>query len=745
VSSGIVTDPLARLTAALADRYRLERELGQGGMATVYLAEDLKHRRKVAVKVLRPELTAILGAERFLKEIEVTARLQHPHILPLFDSGQAGALLYYVMPYVTGESLRQRLARERQLPLDEAIRLTREVAGALGYAHGLGVIHRDIKPENILLTGGHALVADFGIAKGLGPAGPQLTETGLSVGTPAYMSPEQAAADEQLDARSDLYALGCVLYEMLTGEPPHTGPSAQAILAKRLTLPPPSARTLRPNLPEAVDRALQQVLAPLPADRFATAAAFAEALTAPLVAPRRPRSVAVLPFLNLSPDPANDFFADGITEDVIAQLAKIRDLKVISRTSVMQFKKRDRSLRDIGARLDVGTLLEGSVRHAGDRVRIVAQLVDVETDQHLWAETYDRQLTDIFEIQTDVALHIAAALRAELSPEERTRIGREPTSSILAYQLCLQGRHWCIQYSEEGTRKGIEYFEQAIAADPDYALAYVGMARGYAELVTSQGGTVRPEVAIPQAKAAAEKALALDTGLGDAHAVLGLLKFACDFDWAGAEQELRFALELSPGSADIYDYYGWLCSALERYDEALALVKRAHELDPLAHRSDVASTLLRAGRYEEARQTAERSIAFDPQFPRGHSTLGWACLKLGIAARGLAELEEAVRLAPRDTLFLGQLGQGYALSGQLDRARAVLRQLEELSHQRYVSPYHFAYVYTGLGEADQAMDCLERAFAERAGGVYGIKGSFLFTTLHSHPRFQALLKKMNLA
>jgi eukaryotic-like serine/threonine-protein kinase len=742
---------LDRLGAALAGRYAIERELGRGGMATVYLADDLKHRRKVAIKVLRPELSAVLGPERFDREIQIVAGLNHPHILPLYDSG-AAPLLWFSMPYIRGESLRQRLILERQLPIDQAIGIVRQVASALDHAHARGLVHRDIKPENILLHEGEAMVSDFGIALGSGEAlkrgsgeGERLTGTGITLGTPAYMSPEQAAGERTLDPRSDVYSLACVLYELLVGEPPYTGISAQAVMAKRFIDPIPRVRRLRATVSPAVEQAITKALATSPADRFPSAGAFIEALLAPAGEQARSPSVAVLPFLNLSVDPENEFFADGITEDVIAQLSKIRSLKVISRTSVMQFKKREQSLREIGATLQVATLLEGSVRRVGDRVRIVAQLIDAEADRHLWAETYDRRLTDIFAIQTDVALQIASALEAELSPGERSRIQRKPTSDVRAYQLYLQGRHCYTRYTEENIRKGIQYYRQAIAADPDYALAHVGAAMAYAELAAGQGGgPMRPDLAYQEAQAAITKALALDGQLGEAHSVLALLKMIHDFDWAGAEEEFKLALELSPGGADIHDHYGWLCGALERWDEALALVKRAQELDPLVHRADVATTLIRAGRYPEALEAALRTVEFEPEFGRGRSTLGWAYLKNGLVDEGLTQLEKAVALVPENTLYLAQLCQAYGSTGKIEKARTVLRQLEQMSHVRYVSPYHMAYVYTGLGEADRAMDFLEQAYEERAGSVYGIKGSFLFTTLHSHPRFQALLKKMNL-
>ena len=736
------TDQRDRLTAALAGRYVIERELGSGGMATVYLAHDVKHHREVALKVLRPELAAALGPDRFLREVEIAARLNHPHILALYDSGETNGFLFYVMPYVAGESLRHRLEREKQLPIEEALAITRHVAAALGHAHAQHVIHRDVKPENILLYEGEAMVADFGIALAVSAAaGERLTQTGLAVGTPAYMSPEQAVSERALDARSDVYSLGCVLYEMLAGEPPYTGATAQVLIAKRLVDPVPAVRRLRAAVPVGVEQALTKALAKVPADRWASALAFAEALATP--AGPRPPSVAVLPFLNLSADPENEYFADGITEDVIAHLSKIRALKVISRTSVMAFKQREQSLREIGARLEVATLLEGSVRRAGDRVRIVAQLIDAESDRHLWAETYDRRLTDVFAIQTDVALQIAAALKAELSPDEKSRLHQEPTSDLQAYQLYLQGRHCYLRYTAEGSRRGIEYFEQAVAKDPNYALAYAALAMVYTEL--AETGSLRPGEAYARARDASAKALALDLGLGEAHCMLAYITAVCDFNWVSAEQEFKRALELTPNSADTYDLYGRMCLALERNDEALAMERRAQELDPLAHRADVARALLRAGRYDEALQAATHAVELDPHYARGHATLGWAYLKKGIVKQGVAELEIAVSLSPGDTLWLAQLGQAYGMVGDVARARDVLHQLEELARQRFVSPYHIAFVYTGLGEQDSAMDWLERAYEDRSGPVYSVKGSFLFTTLHGHPRFIALLRKMNLA
>ncbi|MFV2006971.1 MAG: protein kinase [Longimicrobiales bacterium] len=746
-----MSDPVSRLNAALESRYSIERVLGEGGMATVYLANDLKHERQVALKVLKPELAAVVGAERFLAEIKTTANLQHPHILPLFDSGEADSFLYFVMPCVEGESLRQKLDREHQLPVDEAVRIASDIAEALDYAHRHNVIHRDIKPENILLHDGRPMVADFGIAFAVNEGGGErLTKAGMAFGTPEYMSPEQASAEWAPDGRSDTYSLACVLYEMLAGEPPYTGPTALAVFAKRLTEPVPSVRRLRDTVPEVVEQAVMRALARVAADRFDSVAAFADALTTAVAARASPMSVAVLPFLNIGTDPENEFFSDGITEDIIAQLSKIGALKVISRTSVMQFKAREQSLKLIGAALGVGTVLEGSVRRVGDRVRIVAQLIDAETDGHLWTETYDRELTDVFAIQSDVAFHIADALEAELSADERVRIEREPTEDPKAYNLYLQGRHCLLKYTLEGIRQGIEFLEQAIAADTDYAQAYTAMAFAYVQLglgyVGYGEGSLRPEESYSKAKQAAATAFELDDSLDEAYLMLGVVKFMYEFDWTGAEQDLRRAVELNPNGAMTQDFYGLLLAAQERHEESIAARRRAKELDPLTavHSSDLATALLRAGRYVDALEEARRLTELEPEWPLGHAALGWAYVKKGMLDEGLAALEKAVALSPHSTMLLAQLGQAYGVAGKPERGREVLRQLEERSRQRHVPSYHLAYVYTGLGEHDKAVDALEQAYEDRVGGVYGIKGSFLFTPLRPHPRFRALLKKMNL-
>jgi len=740
--------------------YEVLALLAAGGMGEVYRARDQRLGREVAIKTITPRLAANQEAfARFARAGRATAALSHPNILTIHDIGREGETAYLVTELLHGETLRARLGRARPA-WREALEIALSVASGLAAAHALGIVHRDLKPENVFLTAdGRVKVLDFGLAHwvavgpteaaGDTPGSTQLTASGSILGTTGYMSPEQVRGGA-LDARSDIFSLGCVLYEMLAGEAPFRRATAAETMAAVLDAAPAPLAGSQLALPAGLDAVVARCLAKEPGARFRTAGELAAALagfTAAAAGERRERapSVAVLPFVNLSADPENEFFADGITEDVIAHLAKVRSLKVISRTSVMAFKKRDASLRAIGAALGAGTVVEGSVRRAGNRVRIVAQLIDAATDEHLWAETYDRDLTDIFAIQTDVALKIAASLQAELSPGERARIGHRPTTDLEAYQLYLQGRQAFGRFTAEGYRQAIGFLERAVERDPRFALAYVGLAHVHTQFGIEGIVGEQPAAAYRKAKDAIGRALALDDGLGDAHGIAGLLRFVCDFDWPGAEAELRVALALSPGSADVHDHYGWLCSSLQRHDEAIAAVRRAHELDPLAHRSDVANELLRAGRYEEALAEATRVARLDPGYGRAQSVLGWAQIKAGRIAEGVASIELAARLSPGSTNFAAQLGQAYAVAGHPDKARAVLADLHRQAAGSYVAPYHFAYVHTGLGEYDAAIDWLEKAYEQRAGAVYGIKGSFLFAELRPHPRFVALLRRINLA
>ncbi|HMK31280.1 MAG TPA: protein kinase [Terriglobales bacterium] len=740
--------------------YEITAKIGDGGMGVVYRGKDLQLHRDVAIKVLPPEFAEDRDrVARFEREARLLASLNHPNIAQVYGFICVGQLQALIMEVIEGPTLAEHILLG-PLPFQECLSLSIQIVQALAEAHDHGIVHRDLKPQNIKLTrGGRIKVLDFGLARRDAVPGSQLTEaatstgatqSGVILGTIGYVAPERVRG-AAADTRADIFSLGCVLYEMSTGVRAFARDTPFDTLSAILNDRAPVASQQRPDLPSGFDRVVAHCLEKDPANRFQSAHDLEFALAAlnagDSFARRNPRpaSVAVLPFINLSADPDNEFFADGMTEDVIAHLAKIRSLKVISRTSVMAFKKRDRSLREISEKLRVVALLDGSVRRAGNRVRIVAELIDGGTDEHIWSETYDREVTDIFSIQTDVALSIANMLRAELSKAERERVGRPLSEDVLAYELYLRGRNAFCRFSEEGFRSSIPQFEAAIARDPGFAMAWASLAEVHTEFcIQGYAGNAHQET-IRRAKQAAARALELDDELAEAHGISGLIRFVFDYDWAGAEREFLRALDLSPSSAQVHDHYSWLCASQERYEDAVRQVRLAQELDPGLIQSDVATSLLRATRVDEAVQEARRALQADPGAPRCHAVLGWALIFHGESATGIAEMEHAVALAPTSSLFLSQLGQAYALTGSLERARQILDQLRDRSTREFVSPYHLAYVHAGLGEADAAIDWLERAFEWRSGAIYGIKGSFLFRNLHGHPRFTALLRRMNLA
>jgi serine/threonine-protein kinase len=683
-----MVDQFARLQVALTGHYTIQRELGRGGMATVYLAQDLKHHRKVAIKVLKPELAAALGPERFLREIEIGAQLNHPHILPLHDSGEADGFLYYVMPLVEGESLRDRLIREKQLPLDDALQIAREVTDALSYAHSHNVVHRDIKPENILLESGHAVVADFGIARAITAAGGEkLTATGVAVGTPAYMSPEQAAGSKDLDGRSDLYSLGCVLYEMLAGEPPFTGPTAESVVHQHLTVEPRSITALRPAVPRWVAAALTRALAKTPADRFSPVALFAEALARreSAAVPAAPASVvpssrkawrlalfgvaavvggvllvlrsgrkapvhdrtaiAVLPFQNLSPEGPHAYFAGGLHDELLTQLSKVATLTVISRTSVMGYAGTHPALRQIASELGVGSVVEGSVQIEGGRLRVTVQLVDAATDAHLWAERYDRTLDDAFAIQSDVAQQIVAAVGAALSGAERHELAEAPTANAEAYRLYLQGREYQTRpgYLRPNLEAAQRLFERALGPDPGFALARAALSEVHGRMYWWSYDP-SPARAVRQ-REEAEAALRLEPDLPQAHVAMGLAHYWGRRDYQRALDEFAIALKRLPTDASLWELIGAVHRRLGNWDEVIAAFEKASQLDP---RDANLFWDLGGNTYRTVRRYADAVRALD----------------------------RALSLAPDLYLAAVFKGRTYVLwHGQLDTLRAVLSRL----------------------------------------------------------------------
>src|SRR5438874_659619 len=774
---------LARLRGALADRYAIDRELGHGGMATVYLAQDLKHGRAVAIKVLRPELAAALGAERFLREIEIAARLTHLHILPLHDSGEAAGFLYYVMPYVEGESLRDRLKREPQLPVEEAVRIAREVAAALSHAHAHDVVHRDIKPENILLSGGEAVVADFGIARAIVAAGAeQLTDTGLAVGTPGYMSPEQATGAEHLDGRSDVYSLGCMLYEMLAGHPPFLGTTAQEILARHSLDAVPPLRTIRPELPEAVELAVRKALAKSPADRWRTPAALSEALAQAVAPPSLPRraarsiglvavgasllaagyalfsrrpvadpsgeaahSIAVLPFVNIGSDPANEPFSDGMSEELITALARVADLRVTARTSAFSFKGKAVDVREIGSKLNVSYVLEGSVRRAGPQLRVSAQLINAATGYHLWSDEYDRDARDVFTVQDEIARAIVGALRVKLSGAANAALVKPSTENPEAHDLYLQGRYFFAKRDSTSLRKAQDYFERAIVKDPSYALAYAGLSDAYSHRAVF--GYVPPHDIHSKAKQAALRALALDSTLAEAHTSLGFIDLFLEWDWATAGRELDRALALDARYPPAHLFRAWYFVATNRMDDAIREVQTAVNLDPFSsvNNARLASMLFLARRYDDVLAQSRRVMELDSIFQGhvGRAELARAYLWLGRCAESLAAQEGRPGLAV--AVWVGLLGYTYARCGRRAQALAELDRLgAEVRQGRFVSHLALAIIHTGLGDNERALAELDSAYVERAWGMFALRVDPTFDGLRADPRFMRLLKKVGL-
>lgn len=781
-----------RLEQALGERYRIEREIGRGGMATVYLAQDRKHGRQVAVKVLHPGLEVIGGEQRFRREIEIAAALTHPNVLTLLDSGSDGELRYYIMPYVAGESLRQRLDREGQLSLRETLRITRGIGAGLAHAHQKGLIHRDIKPENVLLSDDQVLVADFGIARAVSSE-ENLTATGFSVGTPNYSSPEQASGARQVDARSDLYSLACVTYEMLAGHPPFLGTSWREVMGRHAIDPVPSLQSARPSVPPSLERALNRSLAKTPADRFDSVAAFLAALPdeaelalaetgagrppaapagrrrlrrgiivatalvlavaggwplvrlfrrAPAAAPEGRILLAVLPLQTVN-RPQDEYFADGLSEEIATRLARVRGLGVIARNARLQ-RRSGESAAEVGKRLGVRYVLDGTVQwSAGDSapaVKITAQLVEVKSQSAIGGGVFSGVLANVFDLQTRIAEQVVRELKLQLGEAERAALRTSATDNVQAYDLYSLGRfHWK-KRTTEGMVLAVAAFERAIAADTGYGQAYAGLADAYILYPQYGVATITPGEAFARARAAATRALELDPDLAEAQASLGEIATYADWDWGEAERRFRRAIALDPGYATAHQWYAELLAILGRFDEAIGEGRLAQQLDPTsaiaAHA--VAHPLLASHRWTEALAAYEQVLARDPDFAYARSGMIMAAALLG-------DRERAHGLLARfgDTTALTRAWVDAVIdSTRREAARRIALRSE--TRLRAVPSHLLAPLYAGLAWDDRALAVLEGAAERREIAALGLKSIPLYDRLRREPRFVALLRRLGL-
>jgi serine/threonine-protein kinase len=780
--------PPAKMLGDFGD-YELLEEIGRGGQGVVYRARQKSLNRTVALKVIGlGQWATEAHITRFRREAEAAARLDHPCIVPIHEVGERDGCCYFSMNFVQGGQLDEVVEREPP-PIGRAVELIAKLARAVHYAHEHGILHRDIKPGNVLVDQkGEPHLTDFGLAR-LVETESTVTRTKEVFGTPSYMAPEQAAG-EKLTSATDVYGLGAMLYQILTGHPPFAGGTTYETIRLLLETEPRPPRLLNPKIDRDLSTICLKCLEKDPRRRYSSALALAEDLehwlkhepirakrsgffthghkwvrrspsTAVLVtlllalaaglsvtvwnrkaAVLIPKSIAVLPFENLSDDSDSTYFADGIQEEILTRLAKIGDLKVISRSSTLGYQRKPRNLADIAKQLGVANILEGSVRKAADRVRVNAQLINAQTNSHLWAETYDRKLTDVFLVETDIAKTIADSLNANLTRSERQAIAVRPTANPEAYELYLKGRFFWNKRTGADLRKAIDYFNQAIAKDPNYALAYAGLADCYDLLC--EYSDLSPKESYPTAKAAAIKALELDDTLGEAHTSLAYSLVNYDWDWRSAEREYQRAIQLNPNYATAHQWYAECLSMLGRHIEAIAEIKRAQQLDPLSLiiNQGVGGKYLYARRYDEAMAQFNRTVELYPHFPPTHQRLAWCYTQKRMYDEAIAEMQKAVELSGNSTQMIAALGYAYAAAGRRERAQGIIAELERRSKESYVDNYFVATIFAALGEKDEAFALLNKAGAEHSYWMPWLNIDFQLDNLRSDSRFDALVQRV---
>jgi serine/threonine protein kinase/tetratricopeptide (TPR) repeat protein len=729
--------------------YRILERIGVGGMGEVYLAEDLRLDRRVALKFVSPFLCDDPNSlARFTRETRAIARIDHPNIVTLHEVGEYDRRPYLVMQHVEGQSLAD-FPRGTDLPIAKLLDLGIQICAGLQAAHDAGVVHRDIKPSNILVDGhDRARIVDFGLASFKDSEG--LTAPHSLLGTLGYISPEQVRGEE-VRPQSDLFALGVVLYELLTGSSPFPKTSEAAFLHAVVMEDPKPLSELREDVPEGLRTAIETALAKDPASRQPTAADLAAELRrllqdpgAPQIPSRGRPAVAVLPFEDMSPHHDQEYFCDGIAEELITALTHVRDLRVIARTSAFTFKGRHEDIREIGRKLGVEMLVEGSVRQSGKRVRVHARLVSVKDGAHIWAEEYERDLQDIFAIQDEVCLAIVERLKVSLLEGEKARLIKRRANDPQSYNLYLKGRFFFNQRKEEGVSKSISCYRKALEIDPQMALAHAGLADSYAIL----GGwrTLPRDTAYGQARAAALTAIALDSSLAEGHVALGTIRMFGDWDWKGAEDEFHQALAANPASGDAHHMLAHCHAFTGRRDRALSSMKRALEFEPIAPglNSCHAEILFYARDYAGVEQQCHVTLEMAPSFFGVYGWLGIAQVQGGDCEPGIETLQVGLRHLPADARLQALLGFALASVGRRAEAQECVGRLTVLSTQKFVDSYFLAWPRTALGDLDEAFTCLDRAFDEHSDWLAAVKVDPLLDGLRSDSRFVDMLERLRL-
>ena len=743
----------------VADRYRIFDQLGKGGMAVVYRAEDTKLQREVALKFLPLGLLDESTArERFRREAQAASALDHHNICTIHEIDETPeGQLFIVMGYYPGETLDRHIARG-PLPLSQAAEIAIQIASGLVKAHQKGIVHRDIKPANIMITADNTVkILDFGVAK-LSGTDFHITQPGTAVGTVTYMSPEQVRG-APVDHRCDIWALGVILYEMIAGRVPFRGDNQMAVLNSIVGDEPPPLTVQDSSELRTLESILSRALAKDPQGRYQDLAEMLTGLRtlkdectsvtvvspAPWVPSPSEPSIAVLPFADLSLEQDQEYFCCGMAEELISLLARVEGLRVASRTSAFQFLGKSEDVRKIGSQLNVEWILEGSVRKAGQRLRITAQLVKVADGYQLWSGRYDREMKDLFAIQDEIAEMIVQALEVTLVREpQRTQIGQD-TASLEAYNLYLHGRHSWNKRTEEELKKGIEYFQQAIERKPDYARAYAGLADSY--VILGIYGALPPQEVMPRAKAAAERALTFNDRLAEVYASRGCVRASYDWDFAAATRDFQHALQLDPHYATTHQWYAMNCLIpLGRFAEARRELQKAQQLDPLslAIGTSLGLQYFYARQYREAAEELRKALEIDRNFAMAHFFLGQTYEQVEMFEKALEELQEALRLAGGSLEMTAALGHTYGQLGDQQRARELLAKLRTAAADRYVSPALLAQVHVGLGETEQAVAALQDAYRVRAADLIWVNVRPAFDALRGDARFQDLIHRVGL-